>query len=71
MSSYLDEQVEKLCREIPEEKDSEKMMKLVQQLNELLEAKESAARHPHLIADNNTQPSPTESAPTQRERQSA
>jgi hypothetical protein len=70
MSSYLDEQVEKLCREIPEEKDSDKMMKLVQQLNELLEAKESAARHPHLIADN-AQPSATESTPAQRERQSA
>ena len=70
MSSNLDEQVEKLCREIPEEKDSEKMMKLVQQLNELLEAKESAARHPHLITEN-AQPGTTESTPAQRERQSA
>jgi hypothetical protein len=57
MSSHLDDQVQKLCREIPEEKDSEKMMKLVNQLNQLLEARESAATHPHLTSGN---PQPSE-----------
>jgi len=78
MSRYLDEQVEKLCREIPEEKDSERMMKLVQQLNQLLEAKESAATRPHLIADNpqpgivdNPRPAETPNTLVPRERQSA
>lgn len=70
MSSNLDEQVKRLCREIPEEKDSARMMKLVQQLNQLLDEKESATTRPHIIADN-AQPGTTESTPAQRERQSA
>ena len=47
MSSNLDDQVQKLCREIPEEKDPEKMMKLVEQLNRLLDEKEAVKSNPH------------------------
>lgn len=46
MSSKLDEQVQKLCQEIPQEKDSEKLMKLVEQLNGLLDEKEAAKSNP-------------------------
>lgn len=70
MLSNLDAQVERLCREIPEEKDSARMMKLVKELNQLLEAKESNATRPHLIAEA-PQPDATENTPAQRERQSA
>lgn len=69
MLSNLDAQVERLCREIPEEKDSARMMKLVKELNQLLEAKESNATRPHLITET-PQPDATESTPA-RERQSA
>ena len=69
MLSNLDAQVERLCREIPEEKDSARMMKLVKELTQLLEAKESNATRPHLIAEA-PQPDATENTPA-RERQSA
>jgi len=42
MPSDLNEEVQKLCRAIPEEKDPDEMMKLVQQLNQLLDAEEAA-----------------------------
>jgi hypothetical protein len=41
MTSNLDEEVKRLCREIPEERNSEKMMRLVARLNQLLDARES------------------------------
>lgn len=41
MPSDLNEEVQKLCRAIPEEKDPDEMMKLVQQLNQLLDAEEA------------------------------
>ena len=77
MSSNLDQQVERICREIPEEKDSARMMKLVKDLNQLLEAKESAATRPHVVAGNsqsgitdNPRPGETQTS-TPSERQSA
>ena len=47
MSSNLDEQVQRLCREIPEEKDPERMMRMVEQLNRLLDEKEAGKSNPH------------------------
>jgi len=70
MSSPLDDQVQKLCREIPEERDSEKMMKLVNELNQLLDERESAATHPHLVSGN-LQPSQTPNAEPDPQRKSA
>lgn len=48
MSSNVNEQLERLCRQIPQEKDSEKMMKLVHELNQLLDEQESAKATPPL-----------------------
>jgi len=47
MSSNVDERVQKLCREIPEEKDPEKMMRMVEQLNRLLDEKEAGKSNLH------------------------
>jgi hypothetical protein len=47
MSTNLDDQIQRLCREIPAEKDSETMMKLVEQLNRLLDEKEAVKSNPH------------------------
>lgn len=47
MSSNVDELVQRLCREIPEEKDPEKMMKMVEQLNRLLDEKEAGRSNPY------------------------
>ena len=71
MSSDMDEQIQRLCREIPEEKDPEKMMQLVAQLNRLLDEKEAAkpnpARSPGLVKDGPEQDiSAREVDPTQR-----
>ena len=46
MSTNPDDQIQRLCREIPLEKDSEKMMKLVEQLNRLLDEKEAIKSNP-------------------------
>lgn len=50
MSTNLDDQIQRLCREIPVEKDSEKMMKLVEQLNRLLDEKEAIKSNPHVAS---------------------